>query len=185
MVVLGSLGGEWGRLDLAGAEPSAWIAFGYLVLVGSVVGYSAYVWLLARAPLSLATTYAYVNPAVAVALGALFLAEPLTPSVLVGGAVIIAAVAFVITPSRVAAGRRSAARYDVRCDTGRARVTSYPTRQDRAVSTFRRRAAARRPGPTHRAGRAGLRRSAADRSGRHPAAAADGRAARGRSRSTR
>ena len=47
-------------------------------VVGSVVGYSAYVWLLARAPLSLATTYAYVNPAVAVALGALFLAEPLT-----------------------------------------------------------------------------------------------------------
>ena len=60
------------------AEPSSWIAFAYLVLVGSVVGYSAYVWLLARAPLSLATTYAYVNPAVAVALGALFLAEPLT-----------------------------------------------------------------------------------------------------------
>ena len=75
---LGSLGGEWGRLDLGGTEPSAWIAFVYLVLVGSVVGYSAYVWLLARAPLSLATTYAYVNPAVAVALGALFLAEPLT-----------------------------------------------------------------------------------------------------------
>ncbi len=97
MVVLGSLGGEWGRLDLGGTGPSAWIAFVYLVLVGSVVGYSAYVWLLARAPLSLATTYAYVNPAVAVALGALFLAEPLTANVLVGGAVIIAAVAFVIT----------------------------------------------------------------------------------------
>jgi drug/metabolite transporter (DMT)-like permease len=97
MVVLGSLGGEWGRLDLGGAEPSAWVAFVYLVLVGSVVGYSAYVWLLARAPLSLATTYAYVNPAVAVVLGALFLSEPLTVNVLVGGAVIIAAVAFVIT----------------------------------------------------------------------------------------
>ena len=97
MVVLGSLGGEWGRLDLGGAEASAWIAYVYLVLVGSVVGYSAYVWLLARAPLSLATTYAYVNPAVAVALGALFLSEPLTVNVLAGGAVIIAAVAFVIT----------------------------------------------------------------------------------------
>jgi drug/metabolite transporter (DMT)-like permease len=97
MVVVGSLGGEWGRLDLDGVAGSSWIAFVYLVLVGSVVGYSAYVWLLARAPLSLATTYAYVNPAVAVVLGALFLAEPLTPSVLVGGAVIITAVAFVIT----------------------------------------------------------------------------------------
>lgn len=97
MVLLGSAGGEWGRLRLAGTEPSSWIAFAYLVLVGSVLGYSAYVWLLARAPLSLATTYAYVNPAVAVALGALFLAEPLTAEVLIGGAVIIVAVAWVIT----------------------------------------------------------------------------------------
>lgn len=97
MVLLGSLGGEWGRLELSGTERSSWIAFAYLVLVGSVLGYSAYVWLLARAPLSLATTYAYVNPAVAVALGALFLSEPLTTNVLVGGAVIIGAVAWVIT----------------------------------------------------------------------------------------
>jgi drug/metabolite transporter (DMT)-like permease len=97
MVVLGSLGGEWGRLELSETHPSSWIAYGYLILVGSVIGYSAYVWLLARAPLSLATTYAYVNPAVAVALGALFLSEPLTTNVLIGGAVIIGAVAWVIT----------------------------------------------------------------------------------------
>ncbi|WP_209305543.1 EamA family transporter [Blastococcus sp. CT_GayMR20] len=105
MVVLGSFGGEWGRLHLGGTESSAWIAFVYLVLVGSVLGYSAYVWLLARARLSLATTYAYVNPAVAVVLGALFLSEPLTVNVLAGGAVIIAAVAFVITAE--SRGRRS------------------------------------------------------------------------------
>jgi drug/metabolite transporter (DMT)-like permease len=105
MVVVGSLGGEWGRLELPATETSAWLAFGYLVLVGSVVGYSAYVWLLARAPLSLATTYAYVNPAVAVALGALFLSEPLTMKVLAGGAVIIAAVAFVVTAE--SRGRRT------------------------------------------------------------------------------
>jgi drug/metabolite transporter (DMT)-like permease len=97
MVLLGSVGGEWSRLDLDAVGSPSWIAFGYLVVVGSIAGYGAYVWLLARAPLSLATTYAYVNPAVAVALGALFLAEPLTPSVLVGGGVIIVAVAVVIT----------------------------------------------------------------------------------------
>jgi drug/metabolite transporter (DMT)-like permease len=97
MVVLGSVGGEWGRLDLAAVPSSSWLAFAYLVLVGSVVAYSAYVWLLANAPLSLVTTYAYVNPAVAVLLGALLLSEPLTLSILVGGAVIIAAVALVIT----------------------------------------------------------------------------------------
>lgn len=105
LVVLGSIGGEWDRLDVAGAGRSSWVAFAYLVLVGSIVGYSAYVWLLARAPLSLATTYAYVNPAVAVALGALFLAEPLTSNLVVGGAVIIAAVAWVIS-SEARARRR-------------------------------------------------------------------------------
>lgn len=107
MVLLGTLGGEWDRLDVAAAPPSAWIAFAYLVLVGSVVAYSAYVWLLARAPLSLVTTYAYVNPAVAVGLGALFLQEPLTVNVVVGGAVIIAAVAWVITTE--SRGRRRTA----------------------------------------------------------------------------
>lgn len=106
LVVLGSIGGEWDRLDVAGAGASSWVAFAYLVVVGSIVGYSAYVWLLARAPLSLATTYAYVNPAVAVALGALFLAEPLTSNVVVGGAVIIAAVAWVIS-SEARARRRT------------------------------------------------------------------------------
>jgi drug/metabolite transporter (DMT)-like permease len=97
MVLLGSIGGEWGRLDLGAVRPPSWVAFGYLVVVGSIAGYSAYVWLLARAPLSLATTYAYVNPAVAVALGALFLDEPLTAGVLGGGAVIVVAVAVVIS----------------------------------------------------------------------------------------
>jgi drug/metabolite transporter (DMT)-like permease len=97
MLLLGTLGGEWGRLDLAASSTASWIAYVYLILVGSLVGYSAYVWLLANAPLSLVTTYAYVNPAVAVGLGALFLGEPLTVHVLVGGSVIIAAVALVIT----------------------------------------------------------------------------------------
>jgi drug/metabolite transporter (DMT)-like permease len=111
MVVLGSLGGEWHRLEVAAVPASSWIAFAYLVLVGSVVGYSAFVWLLARAPLSLATTYAYVNPAVAVALGALLLDEPLTPSVVLGGAVIIAAVALVLT-AESRARRRTAPTVD-------------------------------------------------------------------------
>jgi drug/metabolite transporter (DMT)-like permease len=106
MVLLGTLGGEWGRLDVGAVGGPAWVAFGYLVVVGSLIAYSAYVWLLARAPVSLATTYAYVNPAVAVGLGALFLSEPLTGSVLVGGGVIIAAVALVITAESRARNRR-------------------------------------------------------------------------------
>ncbi|MCV2488441.1 EamA family transporter [Geodermatophilus sp. YIM 151500] len=97
MVVVGSLAGEWGRLEPAAVPASSWIALAYLVVAGSLVAYSAYVWLLARAPVSLTTTYAYVNPVVAVALGALFLGEPLTTDVLVGGGIIVAAVALVIS----------------------------------------------------------------------------------------
>jgi drug/metabolite transporter (DMT)-like permease len=97
MVGLGSAGGEWERIDLGAVEASSWVAFGYLVVVGSGVAYSAYVWLLASAPVSLVTTYAYVNPAVAVALGAVFLGEPLSAPVLIGGGVIVGAVAVVIS----------------------------------------------------------------------------------------
>ena len=53
-------------------------AVAYLVVFGSLVAFSAYVWLLHTAPISLVATYAYVNPVVAVALGALFLSEPVT-----------------------------------------------------------------------------------------------------------
>jgi drug/metabolite transporter (DMT)-like permease len=66
-----------------------------------MVAFSAYVWLLASAPISLVATYAYVNPVVAVALGALILDEPITSAVLVGGAVIVVAVAIVISVERV------------------------------------------------------------------------------------
>jgi len=68
----------------------------YLVLVGSVVGYTAYTWLLAHAPLSTASTYAYVNPIVAILLGVLFRNEHLTVQVLIGAAIIVAAVAVVV-----------------------------------------------------------------------------------------
>ena len=63
-----------------------------------------------NAPISLVSTYAYVNPAVAVALGALLVAEPITPQVLLGGAVIVAGVALVVTterPRRAGTGSRS------------------------------------------------------------------------------
>lgn len=78
-----------------------WLAWGYLVVFGSMVAFTAYVWLLGNAPISLVATYAYVNPVVAVILGALILDEPITGAVLVGGAVIVAAVAIVISVERV------------------------------------------------------------------------------------
>ena len=68
----------------------------YLVTFGSILGYTAYVWLLANAPLGMVSTYAYVNPVVAIALGVLFRGEHLSWRLLVGAVVIIAAVAIVV-----------------------------------------------------------------------------------------
>ena len=99
MLVVGAIGGE--RVDLSSYSASTFLAWGYLVVFGSMVAFSAYVWLLANAPISLVATYAYVNPVVAVALGALILDEPITSAVLVGGAAIVVAVAMVISAERV------------------------------------------------------------------------------------
>ncbi|MDG4778266.1 EamA family transporter [Micromonospora sp. WMMD961] len=102
--------GELGDFHPATVSTRSWLALGYLMVAGSLVAFTAYVWLLHNAPISLVSTYAYVNPAVAVALGALLVAEPITPQVLLGGAVIVAGVALVVSterPRRASAGSRS------------------------------------------------------------------------------
>ena len=98
MVGAGLLRGE--TPDPGGYGGDTWIAWGYLVVVGSVIAFTAYVWLLANAPIGLVATYAYVNPVVAVFLGWLILSEPVSSAVVVGGLVIVAAVAIVITVER-------------------------------------------------------------------------------------
>ena len=103
LVVGGLVLGEAGNVDLAAVSASGWWALAYLVVVGSMVAYTAYFWLLANAPLQLVTTYAYVNPVVAVALGWALLAEPVTAQVLVGGALAVAGVVIVISSERGAA----------------------------------------------------------------------------------
>jgi drug/metabolite transporter (DMT)-like permease len=75
----------------------------YLIVFGSLVGFSAYVWLLRSAPLSLVSTYAYVNPVVAVVLGAIFIGEALTPRVLIAGSIILGAVALIVVARNRAA----------------------------------------------------------------------------------
>ncbi len=82
------------------APASAWLAWGYLVTFGSVVAFSAYVWVLSAAPISLVATYAYVNPVVAVLLGWIVLSEAVTPAILIGGAVVVVAVAIVVSSER-------------------------------------------------------------------------------------
>ena len=72
-------------------------SFAYLVIIGAVVGYSAYAWLLRHCDPSKVATYAYVNPIVAVLLGALFAGETLTPRAMLAASLIIGSVALVIT----------------------------------------------------------------------------------------
>lgn len=102
MAVAGLAAGE--RFDPLTLSGSTWLAWAYLVVFGSMVGFTAYVWLLAHAPISLVSTYAYVNPVVAVFLGAVLLDEPITHAVLVGGGGIVVAVALVITVERPRSG---------------------------------------------------------------------------------
>ena len=82
-------------------DPSGWSARSvwglvYLILAGSVVGYTAYAWLLGNAPLGLVSTYAYVNPVVAIALGVIVLDESITARVIAGAVLVLIAVAIVV-----------------------------------------------------------------------------------------
>jgi len=89
--------GEAGQLDVSKISTESILATLYLAAFGSMLAYTTYGWLLRNAPLSLIGTYAYVNPVVAVALGTVFLGEPITPRTLVASAVILGAVAMIVT----------------------------------------------------------------------------------------
>jgi drug/metabolite transporter (DMT)-like permease len=81
---------------LAHASADSLIAVGYLTVFGSILAFTAYVWVLQRAPISQISTYAYVNPVVAVALGAIILGERITALTVLSGAIVVVAVALVI-----------------------------------------------------------------------------------------
>jgi drug/metabolite transporter (DMT)-like permease len=97
LALLALVTGEPGRLHPETVSAESLGALAYLTVIGSLVAFTTYGWLLRIAPLPLIATYAYVNPIVAVILGWLVLAEPLTPRTIVAGAVIIFAVALIIT----------------------------------------------------------------------------------------
>lgn len=83
--------------DFLDATWQSWLGWSYLVIVGSVIAYSTFNWLLGNAPISLVSTYSYVNPIVATALGLLFFGEQITVTVMLGGVVVLISVALVIT----------------------------------------------------------------------------------------
>jgi drug/metabolite transporter (DMT)-like permease len=83
-------------LNPATFSARSWFGLTYLILFGSILGYSAYVWLLATAPIGLVATYAYVNPVIAIALGVIVLDENITVRIVAGAVLVLAAVALVI-----------------------------------------------------------------------------------------
>jgi drug/metabolite transporter (DMT)-like permease len=95
LLILGSVLGEWSSLHLAAIQPASLLGLAYLILCGSLMGYVAYTWLLRNAPTPLVSTYAYVNPLIAILVGNLIASEPLTPRLLLAAAVIVGAVALI------------------------------------------------------------------------------------------
>jgi drug/metabolite transporter (DMT)-like permease len=97
LALVGGLRGEFGTIELEAITARSWTAFIYLVFFGSLVGFSTFVWLMKHSTPARVSTYAYVNPVVAVFLGWLILDEPVSPRTLLSAAIIVAAVVIVTT----------------------------------------------------------------------------------------
>jgi drug/metabolite transporter (DMT)-like permease len=87
--------GELAGFNLGDVTVRSWLALLYLITFGSLIGFVSYGWLLHNAPISLVSTYAYVNPVVAVLLGSLFADEPLNGRILIAAAIIIGSVVLI------------------------------------------------------------------------------------------
>ncbi|MGB8591305.1 MAG: EamA family transporter [Candidatus Acidiferrales bacterium] len=92
LLITGSAFGETRDVHLASIPPRAVFAFGYLIVVGSLLGFTAYIWLLSVRSHARVATYAYVNPVVAVFLGWALGGEHVSPRILVAAAIIVAGV---------------------------------------------------------------------------------------------
>ncbi|AXB43265.1 EamA family transporter [Amycolatopsis albispora] len=110
LIAVGLLAGE--ELAPSAWSGDSWWALLYLIGPGSILAFGSLIWLLTRAPVTVATTYAYVNPAVALLLGWLILDEQLTPGILAGGALIITAVILVLWGERQETAEREPAAAD-------------------------------------------------------------------------
>ncbi len=95
LMVATTLSGEWSQLHLAAIAWQSVAGLVYLVIFGSLVGFGSYTWLLRHAPTTLVSTYAYVNPMVAIILGNLLAGEAFTARVLIAAAVILGAVVII------------------------------------------------------------------------------------------
>lgn len=100
LFIVSLLTGELSKWDPSSVSMQSLLGLLYLILIGSLVGFVSYGWLLQNAPISLVATYAYVNPIVAVILGSLFAAEKLEPHIWLASAIIIGSVIFINSRSK-------------------------------------------------------------------------------------
>ncbi len=99
----GLVHGELPQLRLAAVAPGAWLALAYLALFGSVLAQSSYLWLLTHWPAEKVTTYAVVNPVIALLLGSLVLGEPVTAASMAGAVLVLGGVALVLFEHKIPA----------------------------------------------------------------------------------
>ncbi len=100
LMIASLLTGELNGWDITAVSSRSIYGLSYLILIGSLVGFASYGWLLQNAPISLVATYAYVNPIVAVFLGNWIGNEPLEPRIWIAAAIIIGSVIFINTGSK-------------------------------------------------------------------------------------
>lgn len=112
LLLLGAATGEFRTADPAEFSLLSAAALLYLAVFGSLVGFTAYAWLLRNAPISKVVTHQYVNPLVAIALGALLLGEELTLAIALGAALIVGSVFVAVRAESAAATSRSPASAD-------------------------------------------------------------------------
>jgi drug/metabolite transporter (DMT)-like permease len=100
LFILATVTGEWQNFSISAVSQKSINGIIYLILIGSLVGFVSYAWLLRNAPISLVATYAYVNPLVAILLGSLLADESLTPRILIAAVVIVGSLVLVNTSKK-------------------------------------------------------------------------------------
>ena len=116
LFIVSGLTGEWNSFSFSHVAISSWLGLAYLITIGSLVGFGSYGWLLQNAPISLVATYPYVNPLVAVFLGAWLANEVINARIIVAALIIIGSVVLInqtkskpkiLEKIRVAAARKT------------------------------------------------------------------------------
>ena len=100
LLLVGLFRGELSTFEPSAVSVNSWLGFGYLVIFGSLIGFTAYSWLLKNARPSMVATYAYVNPVIAVIVGWLIAGESMTGQMLIGAGIVVGSVVLITSQNR-------------------------------------------------------------------------------------